>query len=139
MSITPATATTSSTASANANAASTAKAVTVDYNAFLQLLVQQLKNQDPTQPTDPTQYLSELASFSNVEQTVQTNSKLDQILTTSALTQAESVIGKTVTSADSKTSGVVSSVAIGTDGTPTATLTSGTTLPLANGVTVSGS
>lgn len=134
-----ATTSTSSSTSAATNAATTAKAVTVDYNSFLKLLVEQLKNQDPTKPTDPTQYLSELASFSNVEQTVQTNSKLDQMLTTSALTQAESVIGRTVTSADGKTTGIVSSVAIGTDGTPTATLTSGGTLALKNGITVSGS
>lgn len=131
-------ATTSSAASSASSTAATAKAVTVDYNAFLKLLVEQLKNQDPTQPTDPTQYLSQLASFSNVEQAVQTNTKLDTLLTTNALTQAESVIGKTITSADGLTSGTVASVALGTDGTTTATLTTGTTLPLTGGVQVSG-
>lgn len=130
-------ATTSATATSTTTAA-TAKAVTVDYNAFLQLLVEQLKNQDPTQPTDPTQYLSQLASFSNVEQAVQTNTKLDTLLTTNALTQAESLIGKTVTSVDGKTTGTVASVALGTDGSTTATLTSGSTLPLTGGVQVGG-
>ena len=129
-------ATTSATSAGTTSA--TAKAATVDYNAFLKLLVEQLKNQDPTQPTDPTQYLSQLASFSNVEQAVQTNSKLDTLLTTNALTQAESVIGKTVTSADGATSGTVASVALGTDGSTTATLTTGSTLPLTGGVRVSG-
>ncbi len=120
------------------NAATAGAAATVNYNEFLQLLVAQLQNQDPTQPTDPTQYLSQLASFSNVEQSVQTNVKLDTLLTTNALTQAESVIGKTVTSADGKTSGTVASVALASDGTTTATLTNGSTLALANGVSVSG-
>ena len=129
-------ATTSATSAGANTTAATAKAVTVDYNAFLKLLVEQLKNQDPTQPTDPTQYLSQLASFSNVEQAVQTNTKLDTLLTTNALTQAESVIGKTVTSVDGRTSGTVVSVALGTDGTTTATLAGGSTLPLTGGVQV---
>ena len=72
-------------------ASATAQAATVDYNSFLKLLVQEMKNQDPTSPTDPTQYLGQLASFSNVEQAIQTNSKLDTLLTTSSLTQAETV------------------------------------------------
>lgn len=34
---------------------------------FLQLLVAQLKHQDPTSPQDPTQFVSELAQFSELE------------------------------------------------------------------------
>ena len=128
---------TSRTASSPSSASSSvASATTVDYNSFLQLLVQELKNQDPTSPSDPTQYLSQLASFSNVEQAVNTNTKLDTLLTTSALTQAEGVIGKTVTSSDGKTSGVVTSVALGSGGAQTATLANGSTLTLDNSVTV---
>ena len=121
--------TTTATTAANQN--------TVDYNTFLQLLVTELQNQDPTSPTDPTQYLSQLASFSAVGQSVQTNAKLDTMLTTSALSQADNAIGRTVTSADGSTSGVVSSVAIGSDGTVQATLKNGSTLPLGGGVTIS--
>jgi flagellar basal-body rod modification protein FlgD len=132
--------TTSSTASTSSSSTSSAaaEAATVDYNSFLQLLVQELKNQDPTSPSDPTQYLSQLASFSNVEQGVNTNTKLDTLLTTSALTQAETMIGKTVTSSDGKTSGVVTSVALGSGGSTTATLTNGETLTLDSTVSVSG-
>ncbi len=126
--------TTSSTASSSSAAAASA---TVDYNSFLKLLVAELQNQDPTSPTDPTQYMSQLASFSAVGQTVQTNTKLDTLLTSSALSQAETTVGRTVTSSDGKTSGVVQSVAIGTDGTGTATLAGGQTLVLGSGVTVS--
>ena len=128
------TSTTTSTASSSSAAATSA---TVDYNSFLKLLVAELQNQDPTSPTDPTQYMSQLASFSAVGQTVQTNTKLDTLLTSSALSQAETTVGRTVTSSDGKTSGVVQSVAIGTDGTGTATLAGGQTLVLGSGVTVS--
>lgn len=39
-------------------------------NTFLQLLVAQIKNQDPTNPTDSVQFLSQLAQFSQLEQLI---------------------------------------------------------------------
>ena len=113
-----------------------AKNTQVDYNSFLQLLVQELKNQDPTKPSDPTQYLSQIASFSNVQQTVQMNGKLDSLLTTSSLSQAEGAICKTVSSADGKVSGKVTSVALASSGAATATLDNGSTLTLDSTVRV---
>ena len=107
----------------------------LDYNAFLQLLVAQMKNQDPLNPTDPTQQMSQLASFSNVEQSIKLNQKLEAMTTLSSLTQANSLIGRTVTSGDQTVSGVVKSVQVTTDGT-VATLASGKTVTLASGVRV---
>ncbi|PTM40677.1 flagellar hook capping FlgD N-terminal domain-containing protein [Bosea sp. 124] len=57
-----------------------AKSAMGDYNTFLQLLIAQAKNQDPTNPTDPAQYVQQFASLSQVEQSVTTNAKLDQII-----------------------------------------------------------
>ena len=74
--------------------------------------------------------------YSQVEQQIDTNSKLDSLLTESAITQAGSVIGKTVTSADGSTSGKVASVQITSSGAE-ATLTNGKTISLASGITVS--
>lgn len=108
---------------------------TVDYNQFLRLLVAELRNQDPTSPTDPTQYMSQLASFSTVEQQVQTNSTLDALLSA----QATNIIGKTVTSADGRTSGIVVSVQISSRGGAIAKLTDGSTVTLGTGVTVAAS
>ncbi|MCG6114411.1 MAG: flagellar hook assembly protein FlgD [Mesorhizobium sp.] len=88
----------------------------VDYDAFLKLLVAEMKNQDPTSPMESTEYIAQLAAFSQVEQSVQINAKLDNILQTSALTQATALIGKEVTSADGKTSGVVKEVKLYSDG-----------------------
>ena len=39
-------------------------------NTFLQLLVAQIKNQDPTNPTDSVQFLTQLAQFSQLEQLI---------------------------------------------------------------------
>jgi flagellar basal-body rod modification protein FlgD len=47
---------------------------------FLQLLVAQLKNQDPANPADGTQLVTQLAQFTTLEQTTQSRSDLDQIL-----------------------------------------------------------
>ena len=99
----------------------------MDYTEFLQLLVAELQNQDPTSPTDPTQYMSQLASFSSVEQQVQTNSTLDSLLSA----QVSNIIGKTVTSADGNTSGIVVSVELASSGGGAiATLQNGNTVTL---------
>ena len=68
-------------------------------NQFLQLLTAQLKNQDPSAPTDPTQFVSQLAQFSTVEQLVQSNTTLNtisQTLSGQALGQYAGLINHTV-------------------------------------------
>ena len=92
------------------------KAQTVDYQSFLRLLVAQMKNQDPTSPMESTDYVAQLATFSQVEQSVQMNAKLDSILQASALTQATTMIGKEITSADGKITGIVKEVNLYSDG-----------------------
>jgi flagellar basal-body rod modification protein FlgD len=51
----------------------------VTEQTFLQLLVAQLENQDPMDPQDGTQFVTELAQFSSVEQQVQMRTDLDSI------------------------------------------------------------
>jgi flagellar basal-body rod modification protein FlgD len=109
------------------------KTATVDYDQFLKLLVAELRNQDPTDPTDPTEHVSQLASFSAVEQQVKTNTVLGSLLAA----QANDIIGKTVTSADGLTSGVVDSVSIAKDNSISATLTDGGIVDVGAGITIS--
>lgn len=128
--------TTSSSSTAATTTASTAAAAQLNFNSFLTLMIAQMKNQDPTSPTDPSQYLTQISQMSAVQQGVLTNTKLDSMLTQSSLTQAEGAIGKSVTSADGSTSGTVTSVKLASDGSVTATLVGGKTLTLDNTVTV---
>ena len=46
---------------------------------FLQLLISQLKNQDPTSPMDGTQFVTQLAQFSQLEQSLAMRKDLDKI------------------------------------------------------------
>lgn len=118
----------------NARSAEVPKA-NVDYQSFLKLLVAQMRHQDPTNPMDPTQYVSQLATFSQVEQSIQMNTKLESILASSQLSQASSIIGKELTSADGKVTGVVKEVKLYVDGI-VATLTSGKEILVQPGVKV---
>ncbi|AZO61360.1 MULTISPECIES: flagellar hook assembly protein FlgD [unclassified Mesorhizobium] len=107
----------------------------VDYQSFLKLLIAEMKNQDPTKPMDSTEYVAQLATFSQVEQSVQTNSKLDQIMQSSALSQADALIGRSITSADGKTTGTVASVKLASSGL-IAVLQDGTEVPVGAGVSI---
>ncbi|MGG2474952.1 flagellar hook assembly protein FlgD, partial [Rhizobium sp. BR5] len=96
---------------ANAGASSSdGNAASLNYDSFLKLLIAQMKNQDPTSPMDAGQQMSQLASFSQVEQTIKTNTHLKSMLQAEALTRASDLVGKTVMSADDKVTGVVKEV-----------------------------
>jgi flagellar basal-body rod modification protein FlgD len=125
----------SGTSGAAAGSSGAAATPTLDYDAFLQLLLAQMQNQDPLNPTDSTEFVSQLATFSNVEQGMNTNTKLDQLLTISNLTQASTMVGHTLTSADGSVSGIIASVRVDSTGA-TALLTDGTEVTIDQGVTV---
>jgi flagellar basal-body rod modification protein FlgD len=67
---TPANTSTSSTQTA-------AGATAPSEQMFLQLLVAQIKNQDPTNPADGTQFVAQLAQFSQLEQTIAIRQNMD--------------------------------------------------------------
>ncbi len=60
-----------------------------NFQNFLQMLMTQLKNQDPTSPLDTNQFTTELVQFSSVEQQISTNSNLTQLI---QLTQGDTVV-----------------------------------------------
>ena len=52
----------------------------VTQNQFLQLLVTQLKNQDPLNPTNSDQFMSELAQFSSLQEVIGIHQDLNALL-----------------------------------------------------------
>jgi len=71
--------TSSSGAQTASDPTTTTQTATVDKNMFLQLLIAQLQNQDPLNPTDGTQFLSELAQFQQLEQSANTGEDITAI------------------------------------------------------------
>ena len=112
-----------------------ASALSVDYNTFLKLLIAQMKNQDPTNPMDATQQVSQLATFSQVEQTIQSNKNLESLISSSVLSEAGAIIGRTLTTADGSITGTVQQVKVNSDGL-TATLDTGDQVDVTAGVTI---
>ena len=54
---------------------------TPDKQMFLQLLVSQIKNQDPLNPTDSTQFMGQLVQFSSLEQLLGINNGIQTLIT----------------------------------------------------------
>jgi flagellar basal-body rod modification protein FlgD len=68
---------------------STTGTSSLDKNDFLQLLVAQMKYQDPLEPTSNTEYISQYATFSELEEMQNMSSSMD-------LTRASSLVGQEV-------------------------------------------
>jgi flagellar basal-body rod modification protein FlgD len=71
----------------------------LDKNAFLKLLVAQMKNQDPLKPMDNTDFVAQLAQFSNLEQVMGINTRLDTLTAQGQglqNTEISGLVGKTV-------------------------------------------
>lgn len=89
----------SASTAASSGSANPLQSLSGNFNDFLQLLMTQLQNQDPTSPLDTNEFTSQLVQFASVEQQINTNSSLTQLiqLTQSGeLLQAGSVVGHQV-------------------------------------------
>ncbi|WP_138936263.1 flagellar hook capping FlgD N-terminal domain-containing protein [Roseovarius arcticus] len=65
-----------STSTATAATAQAGTTLNSDFETFLKMLTAQMQNQDPLNPVDSTEFASQLAAFSTVEQQVRTNDLL---------------------------------------------------------------
>ncbi|MCP4936516.1 MAG: flagellar hook assembly protein FlgD [bacterium] len=70
-----------------------AQTVDENFDTFLSLLTTQLQNQDPTKPLDTNEMTQQLIQYSEVEQLLQSNKKLEALLSLSAANASLSVIG----------------------------------------------
>jgi flagellar basal-body rod modification protein FlgD len=90
---------TNNTNSTTSSGSSAANSLGMTATDFLKLLTTQLTNQDPLNPTDPSQFTNQLAQINMVEQETQVNQTLSQMLAaqgTSTMSMGVSYIGKEV-------------------------------------------
>lgn len=92
--------TTASTATTSTSTASSASsALSMTFDQYIQIMLTQLENQDPTNATDPNQYTQQLITIQNVQQMVQIDKDLQNLVTSlsaTGLTSSISYIGKYV-------------------------------------------
>jgi flagellar basal-body rod modification protein FlgD len=86
------TAKTTGSSSTTSTAASSAK-LTQDYNSFLKLLTTQMQNQDPLSPMESTEFTNQLVQFSQVEQQISQNTKLDKLVSLQNSNQTQASLG----------------------------------------------
>ncbi len=82
---------------------------------FVQILVTELTNQDPFEPTDSAAVLEQLSSLRNIESQLSLQNKLESLVTQNAVSQASSMIGKLVEGLDTTNTnvrGMVTSVRV---------------------------
>lgn len=122
-STTPTTQSTLSQSTASQSTSASGSNSLASQQTFLQLLVAQLQNQDPTQPVQGTEFVTQLATFSNVEQSLAVRQDVDAI-SNKFLGSVPS--GGTVTTPPSAASGTQATDGATTNGTtPTSSTVAG--------------
>ncbi len=87
-------------ATTNNDAAGAAADLADNFDTFLTLLTEQLQNQDPLNPMDSQQFVSQLVEFSSVEQQISSNQALESLLalqSADARMSATEFVGRNVT------------------------------------------
>jgi flagellar basal-body rod modification protein FlgD len=109
----------SGTGSTQAASAAASTLGGLDGNAFLQLLVAQLKYQNPMEPTDGTQFLQQTAQFTQVETLQALADTQQQLMNLTQFSLAVGLTGKTVEAIDAtgaRVTGEVGGVRFTVDG-----------------------
>lgn len=70
-----------------------------DFQTFLSMLTTQMQNQNPLEPIEASDFAAQLATFSGVEQQVQTNQLLSQLVSRMGLSELAPWVGQQVLSA----------------------------------------
>jgi flagellar basal-body rod modification protein FlgD len=83
---------------------------------FLKLLVSEIKNQDPTKPMDSAALVQQLAAFSQVQLSTETNARLASMTEALSLGQAAALLGRGLIAADGTDLGIVEAARYTGDG-----------------------
>lgn len=84
------------TAISPTSSATAQNAFGLDFQSLLKIILTQLTYQDPLKPVDNFQFVSQLAQFSQLQQSQTLNDQITSLLSAQAATQATSLLGRTV-------------------------------------------
>lgn len=109
--------------SSQATQQSAQSAFGLEFESLLRIILTQLTYQDPLKPLENTEFVSQLAQFSQLQQTQSLNDQIASLLAAQSATQATSLLGRTVDvrAGQATLSGTVESVSFAS-GQPTLTL-----------------
>lgn len=85
----------------------------LDFQSLLQIVLTQLTAQDPLKPMDNFQFISQLAQFSQIQQTQTLNDSVTSLLAAQSATQATSLLGHTVDISSTATAGAAATTTSG--------------------------
>lgn len=105
----------------------------LDFQSLLRIILTQLTYQDPLKPVDNFQFVSQLAQFSQLQQSQTLNDQITNLLAAQSANQATSLLGRTIdfNAGVSSLSGVVKAISF-TRGQPTVTVLTTTGQTIAN-------
>ncbi len=120
---------TSSAASSSSSSSSSSNSLTnglnnININQFMQMMIAELQNQDPMNPESNTEIMQELGEMQQISSSNTLNTTLSSVALGQAISNATSLIGKTVSGLDTSgnpANGVVSQVSI-LNNSPTLTI-----------------
>ena len=87
---------TNKTTGTNSSTASKLGAAGMGKDDFMQLLIAQLKNQDPMKPMEDKEFITQLAQFSSLEAMEKMTDQMEELTSSQMLVQAATLIGKQV-------------------------------------------
>lgn len=82
--------------SASSSQTSTANAASINNDDFMQLLLAQLKNQDPMKPMDSNEMMGQIAQLNSLNTLMEIQSSLEDLNRSQSMNLAANMIGKTI-------------------------------------------
>jgi flagellar basal-body rod modification protein FlgD len=126
-------------ASSSPSTSTTPSNLSLTSSDFVNLMIKQLQNQDPLNPTDPNALMQQVSEIGQMQSTTQLQTTLSGLASQTQIGAASNLIGKQVNGIDStnsQVSGQVMSVRVSSSGV-NLQLDSGSTVPLSNVTNIS--
>lgn len=125
-------------ASTTSNSGAKSNSLNLSSSDFVSMMIKQLQSQDPLNPTNSDQLMSQMSAIGQMQSSTQLQTTLTGLAQQTQIGAASSLIGKQVAGIDSTNSsvtGLVTSVKVASSGV-SLELDSGSSLPLSNVTTI---